>query len=701
MRANLRPQHQRPVNAPRPCRKRIATCIILSLHELRGPDPSRKEYLRLNEWGFAAEIKSWWDQELSSHPEWKIHSCRVEETVPGSRQRSDLFLQGASGPVLCGELRLPDHSLPSPWHPDNLLDAINKATTHGARWAFTSDSTEFLLIDTTLSGPPMTRVVQRVPLIEFTDRGQLDSPILFKAARNSWAAALAEVAPTVSGLVAPTGMPPDEVFINSLSALLASPVASIRQDLHERRSSDKKFESDLIVWMVDEQGWNHTPEQWDAELARAARLTAYVFTTRLMFYEALRRSQPALPPLAITKSSAKVVQATIGELFAEAREKSGDYETIFTWDSACKFALGSDGAVAGWARVIQHLSLFNLEKIGYDILGRLFERLIEPHERYRWGQHYTSPDVVDLMLSFAIPDGEGKVLDPAVGGGTFLVRAYVRKAIHSPSRTHQEILEDLYGLDVSAFAASLATVNVAARSLDLSENYPQIAVKSFFRVDPATAFMSLPAPTRTALGPTTAQIAIDRVRAITCNPPYVRLHELGRDRVKEAQRVLKRGAVPVPSKLHGLTNYHVYFWLHGAQFLEPGGRLVMITAGEWLDSDYGADLQGWLLGHFAIECFIESLAEPWFSEARVGTVVAVARLCKDAGEREANLVRFVTLRRELRDLYGTTADESAHLKNVDELRDRIMALPKGHGESTDMDWSTVPQSTIRQLGTRS
>jgi hypothetical protein len=51
----------------------------------------------LNEWGFAAEIKSWWDQELKQHPEWKLFYTRVEETVPGSKKRSDLVRAGQGG----------------------------------------------------------------------------------------------------------------------------------------------------------------------------------------------------------------------------------------------------------------------------------------------------------------------------------------------------------------------------------------------------------------------------------------------------------------------------------------------------------------------------------------------------------------------------------------------------------------------------
>jgi len=331
----------------------------------------------------------------------------------------------------------------------------------------------------------------------------------------------------------------------------------------------------------------------------------------------------------------------------------------------------------------------------------MFERLIDPHERYRWGQHYTNPDVVDLMLSYAIPDSEGSILDPAVGGGTFLVRGYARKHTLNPRKTHQEILAELYGIDVSAFAASLATVNLAVRELEFVENYPQVAVRSFFQIEPETPFMVLPATHSLGLGAgTSVPVQIKALRAVVCNPPYVRIHELGEARQEEASRILNRPTprVPLPARLHGLSNYHVYFWLHASQFLEPDGRLVFITSGEWLDSDYGAILQRWLLQHFVIESVIESLAEPWFSEARVGTVVVSARLCEDDDSRSANQVRFVLLRKPLRDLYGPAPSEEEHFRNVDALRDRLLSLTTPAGESDEMDWSLISQAELYQVG---
>lgn len=656
----------------------------------------------VNEWSFAAEIKSWWDSELARHPQWRLSRCQVEPQVANTRQRSDLLVIG-DRPVMSGELRLPDHREASPWHPDSLLDAVNKATSHGCRWAFTSDSTVLLLMDTHRSGPPMTRIVQQVELLSFQRREQLDAPSFLSRAKQSWVDALRAIAPTVADLRPPPGMPADELFINSLRALLSAPVAAIRDAMHERRGADPAFEQRLIRWMVEEQGWTHVPERWEEEIRRAAQLTTYVFATRLMFYEALRRSQTALEPLNLDGTPARFIPKLLREYFVDARERSGDYLTIFAWDEASEFATLSEAASEGWRRIAEHLAVFDLTKIGYDLLGKMFERLIDPHERYEWGQHYTNPDVVDLMLSFALPQGGERVLDPAAGGGTFLVRAYMRKKASMPERTHAEILREVFGLEVSAFAATLATVNLAVRSLDFDQNYPQVAARSFFGVTPAEAFMSLPAPGAASLdGASRQQVKVELVDAVVCNPPYVRIHELGDERRREAEGclALRSGGMRVPTRLPGAANYHVYFWLHASRFLRPDGRLVFITAGEWLDSDYGATLQKWLLDNFVIECCVETLAETWFSEARVGTVVLVARRCPNARERAANRVRFALLRKPLRALFSE-GDSREHFTRVDALRERILTLDGIAGEGEDLDWSVVPQADLEALGTDS
>lgn len=68
----------------------------------------------MNEWGFAAEVKSWWDSEFGRHPEWGLDRCEVERQTEGSLKRSDLVVWAGGQVRLSGELRLPDHPQSSP-----------------------------------------------------------------------------------------------------------------------------------------------------------------------------------------------------------------------------------------------------------------------------------------------------------------------------------------------------------------------------------------------------------------------------------------------------------------------------------------------------------------------------------------------------------------------------------------------------------
>ena len=611
-------------------------------------------------------------------------------------------------PLLCGELRLPDHDIPWPTHPDNLADAVGKALSRGARWAFTSDGVEFLLIDCNKSGLPAARVVHRINLYPFTSRTALDNPETLANIESAWREALNELVPILLDRISPPALNPDELFVDSVRALLTRPVASIRAGLFTEAEQDEEFRDDLVRWIVDDQAWPHSRDTWADEVARAARLTAYVFAVRLMFYEALRRAEPSLSQIGIASDDPSVAGRVMQVFLADARSKSRDYATIFIWDKVSQFAFISREATSSWRRVLDYLGQVQLNALTYDVLGRLFERLIEPDERYHWGQYYTSPAVVDLMLAFALPAGEGSMLDPACGGGTFLVRAYARmKALH-PEKTHQEILAQLYGIDVSAFAGSIATVNLASKSLTFEDNYPRIITRSFFTLDPSPVLplLSIPAPHSAATEEATGElipITLNTVSAVVCNPPYVRIRELGANRRAEAQAALNRPMRKwdIPRTITGSANYHLYFWFHGAQFLEAGGRLAFITASEWMDGDYGAQLQRWLLNNFKILVVVRTLAETWFQDARVGTVVLAAEQCTSSDERDANEVRFVTLRRPLEDFYDRIShpDEERIVK-VNELRDRILALSGIAGESEDFDWSIIKQSSLRALGMR-
>ena len=116
--------------------------------------------------------------------------------------------------------------------------------------------------------------------------------------------------------------------------------------------------------------------------------------------------------------------------FAEAKTVTQDYETVFGEDHAAlgnRIPFYSDAAVVHWRALIEQIHEVDFSRLDYEVIGAIFERLISPDERHKYGQFYTRVEIVDLINSFCIATGREKVMDPACGGGTFLVRAYARK----------------------------------------------------------------------------------------------------------------------------------------------------------------------------------------------------------------------------------------------------------------------------------
>ena len=413
-------------------------------------------------------------------------------------------------------------------------------------------------------------------------------------------------------------MAPDEYFIRAFNSHISWPVKLTSEFLLAKSQSDKGFDAQLQEWMTREQGWLviRTPEGWRDLVDRTARTICYVFANRLIFYEAVRTKFENLKRLEL-RSSVKTppdLNAYFNKAFEHAIDESGDYETIFypsekDWASPLIFQ-HPDSADA-WRSVLGNLKPFNFKEIRTDVLGGIFKRLIAPEERHRFGQYYTSEDLVDVVNSFCIRESDAVVLDPACGSGSFLVRAYYRKALKDPSVTHQQRLREIYGADIAVFAAHLATLNLAARDITDEENYPRIARKNFFEINKDKPFCVLPGGFS---GKRTKEpIELSAIDAVVGNPPYVRQEAIPRrgqkgvkeTHTKEYMRELCERAWP-GLKLSGRSDFHCYFWPHAASFLRDNGWFGFLVSSSWLDVEYGFALQEWALRNFRIHAILES-----------------------------------------------------------------------------------------------
>ena len=610
---------------------------------------------------FTAEVAGWVSELLTRRPDLPFSRASVEEHVAGTAQRHDfrLYRRHSDLPVLTGEIKMPDSAQGNhPLNADLVDDALGKASRAGIRYCFTWNVRQFVLFDSHIQGVPYAErhIEGPTDVIDATVSDDVERDWARAGIRSFWQGFLERFADLLAGRRAFEPSPIDQRFIGWLEGALEDPVSHTEDALAALSRTDSELDNRLASWMLS-QGWEPSSqeERRRQNMGRASRLSCYILVTRLVFYQALRRRFRQMSALSIEGiDTSEQLRETLDARFEEAVRYSRDYETVFVPDETdlgYTIPFLSPTAPRDWARLVQRIEEFDFSSLDFDVIGQMYERLISPAERRRFGQFYTSPDVVDLINAFCIRNPGDRVLDPACGGGTFLVRAYSRKRALAQSPddspvSHESLLSEIFGIDIGAFPAQLSTINLAVRHLSDEANYPRVARASFFDAQAGIPLYDIP-----LTGDSVRSIALDQVNAVVGNPPYIRQEAINRVD-KSNYRNLHEAEWPGQTALSGRSDIYAYFFSHAAHLLKPGGYLGFVTSIGWLDTEYGFRLQEFFLRNFRIVAVIESQVEKWFEDARVTTAVTILRREPDPAKRDANPVRFIQLRRPLAEIYS-------------------------------------------------
>ena len=143
------------------------------------------------------------------------------------------------------------------------------------------------------------------------------------------------------------------------------------------------------------------------------------------------------------------------------------------------------------------------------------------------------------------------------------------------------------------------------------------------------------------------KVTLGQFDAVLGNPPYVRSQQLDDLDVGYKKRLYELAAIAGVSQSPKFDAY-AYYMVHALEFIKPGGRMVFVTPGSWLNSEYGARLQLFLLEHFQPLVVLISEADVFFPEQDVNTVVvAVRRLKKGELKAPRGEMRFAALTQPL------------------------------------------------------
>ncbi|NQT65766.1 MAG: SAM-dependent DNA methyltransferase [FCB group bacterium] len=447
----------------------------------------------------------------------------------------------------------------------------------------------------------------------------------------------------------------------------------------------KKFK-DIINQFVAEQGIAYPNDEDFYRLISSQRV--YGLITKIIFYLTIKRHFKELPDL--YSEDEKDIEANLKSAFSQAREI--DWQAVFETDPIEDLGIPKE-AYSSLNELFSHLKIYNFGALPEDVIGELFEEIIDPKRRHELGQYFTREDLVDLIIATIVNDKDKIYADPTCGSGTFLIRLYNRLQFLSGNRMkHEEVLDRIWGIDIGKFPAELSTINLFRQSPSNFENFPRVLKNDIFNIFTGMEIEFPPNNINYNQKYNKIKIQIPEFYGLVGNFPYIRqelieknvkgykqtltkllayeyladypklfkinhindkqyenfLNQTETEKKKTINHWLKNKFVEL--KLSGQADIYTYIFIHATTLLSKSGSFAIITSNSWLDVAYGSVLKEFFLDHFKIKMIVASWAEPWFDDAAVNTVFTVLEKCDDEDERNNNLVHFVKLKKKLAEL---------------------------------------------------
>ncbi len=238
--------------------------------------------------------------------------------------------------------------------------------------------------------------------------------------------------------------------------------------------------------------------------------------------------------------------------------------------------------------------------------SELYESLLSSNERKILGQVYTPVPIVDLMIenlfSNSLIDRNFKIIDPACGGGYFLLKLYEKlknffyansiSINDSVDSVERYILENMiYGCDIDRFSVFLSKI-----SLIFASNINDIELNIFnenFLTDFEVAY---------------------KFDVIIGNPPYIGHKNIP----KSDTQALKQRYDQV---FYDKADISYCFFERGLELLKEEGTINFITSRYFLEAKNGDKLRIFLKENFEIQKLVDFNGKRVFKQAIVSPAI--------------------------------------------------------------------------------
>lgn len=476
-------------------------------------------------------------------------------------------------------------------------------------------------------------------------------------------------------------------IIDAVSIAANIIIPQFQNSIIEEKGSNSVFRAEFLKWKIYE---GSTLKILEASSRRSekvipeqvlANFMFYNLIGKILFYLTLSENLSGeLDTISIHES--KNMKLSLNAYFDRA--KGIDYQAIFKpyFTDSLNY---SDITETALLALLNVLTDFDFKILPTEVIGNILENLVPNEEKQKFGQYFTPETLANLVAFPAIQTKNDILFDPTSGTGTFLNSFYKILNFHG-NKSHVNLLNQIWGNDVSHFPAILSVINLYKQNVTETENFPRVTREDFFNIK-VGELIEFPTSYNHNQKIKTPIPLFD---GIVSNFPFIQQEDILSDALtlffrEQFQKDQKAFLKDDNFKINERSDYFTYCVYNSLRFLKPEGCLSAITSNAWLGKEYGFQFKRFLLDNFHIKYVVKSNAEHWFKDSQVSTVFFV--LERNQSDR---VTKFITLDFKL-ESYFTQDNINAQIQQIEDFYNDIdnCSSSNNHNWSADDNFENL------------
>ena len=431
------------------------------------------------------------------------------------------------------------------------------------------------------------------------------------------------------------------------------------QHVSEIMQNTKLTDNEMYQVITDEKlltGLGNHKQETSVEIARF--LASYILLSQILFLRLFTRTRSdILPPY-----KGKITPHWLRTAFSRVLDIN--YKPIFSLDvlDAIPENYIQDTFDLIWG--------LEIERIRYELPGRLFHELMPRQIRKMLAAFYTRPPAADILARLTIENSDDLIFDCACGSGTILVSAYRRKLElfhdegHEGNPHKRFCEEEIFGADIMPFAVHLTSANLASMNPETTLEATEIVQGDSLGLSEGTYHTGV----QTNLLPKARRgytmkgevhdVDLKKVNVVLMNPPFTKVERGIRNYVDM-------------ERFGGVCGNEVGLWGHfivlANEFLEVDGIFGGVIPISILRGRESEKIRNFVFSNWSIIYVLKPTFNYGFSEWSEYRDVLL--ICRKGAPPEGHIVKFALVKKNLTKITKTDVGYIGNqLENNDSLR---------------------------------